>query len=68
MLYNIKYTRIENVKCFLPLLGKMFFILKEKLVGVIRGQVFDVAVDLHEDSMTYCRWGIELSKENDMQF
>lgn len=35
---------------------------------VIRGQVFDVAVDLHEDSMTYCRWGIELSKENDMQF
>lgn len=37
-------------------------------MGVIRGQVFDVAVDLHEDSMTYCRWGIELSKENDMQF
>ncbi len=36
-----------------------------KLVRVIRGKVFDVAVDLRKNSPTYKRWfGIELSDEN----
>ena len=40
-----------------------------KLVRVIRGKVFDVAVDLREDSQTYRKWfGIELSEENKKQF
>ena len=40
-----------------------------KLVRVIRGKVFDVAVDLREDSTTYRKWfGIELSEENKKQF
>ena len=40
-----------------------------KLVRVIRGRVFDVAVDLREDSETYGQWyGIELSAENKKQF
>lgn len=40
-----------------------------KLVRVIRGKVFDVAVDLREDSETYRKWfGIELSEENKKQF
>lgn len=40
-----------------------------KLVRVIRGQVFDVAVDLRVGSMTYGQWfGIELSEENKKQF
>ena len=40
-----------------------------KLVRVIKGRVFDVAVDLRKDSLTYGKWfGIELSKENKKQF
>ena len=36
-----------------------------KLVRVIRGQVFDVAVDLRKGSETYGKWyGIILSEEN----
>ena len=40
-----------------------------KLVRVIKGRVFDVAVDLRADSKTYCQWyGIELTEENKKQF
>ena len=40
-----------------------------KLVRVIRGSVFDVAVDLREGSETYGKWyGVELTKENKKQF
>lgn len=40
-----------------------------KLARVIRGNVFDVAVDLRKDSATYGKWfGIELSEENKKQF
>lgn len=40
-----------------------------KLVRVIRGRVFDVAVDLRADSATYGQWyGVELSEENKKQF
>ena len=40
-----------------------------KLVRVIRGTVFDVAVDLRKQSQTYGKWyGIELSHENHKQF
>lgn len=40
-----------------------------KLVRVIRGSVFDVAVDLRSDSDTYGKWyGIELTEENKKQF
>lgn len=36
-----------------------------KLVGVIRGKIWDVAVDLRKDSVTYGRWeAVELSDEN----
>ena len=40
-----------------------------KLVRVIRGTVFDVAVDLRRGSKTYGMWyGVELSAENKKQF
>ena len=40
-----------------------------KLVRVIRGVVFDVAVDLRKGSSTYGQWyGVELSEENHKQF
>ena len=40
-----------------------------KLVRVIKGRVFDVAVDLRKGSNTYGKWyGVELTAENNKQF
>ena len=40
-----------------------------KLVRVIKGRVFDVAVDIRDGSPTYGQWyGVELTEENKKQF
>jgi dTDP-4-dehydrorhamnose 3,5-epimerase len=40
-----------------------------KLVRVVRGQVYDVAVDIRAGSVTYGQWeGVILSEENKRQF
>ncbi len=42
---------------------------QDKLVRVIRGEVYDVAVDLREGSKTFGKWyGVLLSEENKKQF
>ena len=42
---------------------------QSKLVRVIKGEVFDVAVDLRKGSKTYGKWvGVLLSEENKRQF
>ncbi|WP_417528904.1 dTDP-4-dehydrorhamnose 3,5-epimerase [Marinomonas shanghaiensis] len=40
-----------------------------KLVRVVRGEVFDVAVDIRKDSPTYGQWaGVYLTEDNKRQF
>ncbi len=42
---------------------------QSKLVSVVQGAVWDVAVDLRKDSPTFGQWyGIELTEENHLQF
>lgn len=42
---------------------------QDKLVRVIKGEVFDVAVDLRKGSKTFGKWfGIRLTEENKKQF
>lgn len=42
---------------------------QDKLVRVIKGEVYDVAVDLRQDSPTFGKWyGVLLSEENKKQF
>lgn len=42
---------------------------QSKLVSVVNGAVWDVAVDLRKDSQTFGQWyGVELTEENHLQF
>lgn len=72
---NLNYTFIqdnESKSQFGVLRGLHYQLApyaQTKLVRVITGKVFDVAVDLRKGSPTFAQWhGIELSGENKLQF
>lgn len=65
----VQDNQSASVKGVLRGLHKQKNYPQTKLVRVISGCVFDVAVDLREGSATYGKWyGVELSAENKKQF
>lgn len=65
----VQDNQSASVKGVLRGLHKQKNFPQTKLVRVINGCVFDVAVDLRAGSVTYGKWyGVELSAENKKQF
>lgn len=69
---NMKFVQDNHSKSKKGVLRGLHFQKKfpqGKLVRVIKGTVFDVAVDLRKESKTYGKWtGVILSEENKKQF
>ncbi|HGF7375882.1 TPA: dTDP-4-dehydrorhamnose 3,5-epimerase, partial [Vibrio cholerae] len=68
---GVKFVQDNHSKSQKGILRGLHFQSKNtqgKLVRVIRGSVFDVAVDLRSGSKTYGKWfGVELSEKNKKQ-
>lgn len=69
---NMVFVQDNQSKSVKGVLRGLHFQIKHpqgKLVRVIKGRVFDVAVDLRGGSTTYGKWhGVELSEENKKMF
>ena len=69
---NMVFVQDNQSKSVKGVLRGLHFQIKHpqgKLVRVIKGRVFDVAVDLRGGSATYGKWhGVELSEENKKMF
>ena len=69
---NMKFVQDNESKSKRGVLRGLHFQKKYpqgKLVRVIKGSVYDVAVDIRKNSKTFGKWvGIELSEENKKQF
>lgn len=69
---NIKFVQDNqsaSIKGVLRGLHRQINYPQAKLVRVIKGSVFDVAVDMRENSPTYLKWyGVELTESNKKQF
>ncbi len=69
---NMTFVQDNQSKSFKGVLRGLHFqkqYPQGKLVRVIKGCVFDVAVDLRKGSKTYGKWyGVELTEENKKQF
>ena len=69
---NIRFVQDNqsaSIKGVLRGLHRQINYPQAKLVRVIKGSVFDVAVDMREKSPTYLKWyGVELTESNKKQF
>lgn len=69
---NVSFVQDNESKSKKGVLRGLHFQTKNpqgKLVRVIQGEVFDVAVDLRKESKTYGKWlGVNLSAENKSMF
>lgn len=69
---NIRFVQDNqsaSIKGVLRGLHRQINYPQSKLVRVIKGSVFDVAVDMRENSPTYLKWyGVELTESNKKQF
>jgi dTDP-4-dehydrorhamnose 3,5-epimerase len=71
--FSYKFVQDNESKSSFGVLRGLHFQLEPyaqtKLVRVVKGIVFDVAVDIRKGSPTFAKWfGIELSDENKKQF
>lgn len=69
---NIRFVQDNqsaSIKGVLRGLHRQINYPQAKLVRVIKGSVYDVAVDMREESPTYLKWyGVELTESNKKQF
>lgn len=69
---NTKFVQDNHSKSIKGVLRGLHFQInfpQTKLVRVIKGEVYDVAVDMRKDSSTYGKhYGVLLSEENKLQF
>lgn len=70
---NIKFCQDNRSKSSYGVVRGLHYQLapqsQSKLVSVIVGKVYDVAVDLRKGSPTFGKWyGVELSEDNNLQF
>lgn len=70
---NIKFCQDNQSKSSYGVIRGLHYQLnphsQSKLVSVIKGSVWDVAVDLRASSPTFGQWyGVELTEENHLQF
>lgn len=68
---NVKFVQDNHSRSAKGVLRGLHYQLQQpqgKLVRVVRGAVFDVAVDIRRSSPTFCQWvGCELSEDNHRQ-
>lgn len=70
--YSIRFVQDNHSKSVKGVLRGLHYQLppyaQGKLVRVVRGEIFDVAVDIRKSSQTFCHWvGVNLSAENKNQ-
>ncbi len=69
---NVEFVQDNHSRSAHGVLRGLHYQLQQtqgKLVRVVRGAVFDVAVDIRKSSPTYGQWtGVELTEENHKKF